>query len=119
MIGEVTSEMPTTDLKSLIAPDAPAATLRLPYPGRLTSIPLATKLDHTVTRPDPTSVTAVGKNWVESVCDSIAQKQRQGFSAAARNHMALVEKTIAKRIEKGKGRTRAMFARERAQRHML
>ena len=59
-----------------------------------------------MTRPDPTSVTAVGKprNWLESVFDSIAQKQRERFSAAARDHMALasVEKTIAKRIEKGK-----------------
>ena len=57
-----------------------------------------------MTRPDPTSVAAVGTNWVESVCDSIAQKQRERFSAAARDHMALasVEKTIAKRIEKGK-----------------
>jgi hypothetical protein len=52
-------------------------------------------LEDAVTRPDPTSVAAVGTNWVESVCDSIAQKQRARFSAAARYHM------MAKRIEKG------------------
>jgi hypothetical protein len=60
-------------------------------------------LDDTLTRPDPTSVTAVGKprNWLESVFDSIAQKQRERFSAATHKHMAFVDKTIAKRIEKG------------------